>query len=132
MGKPTIPIESRIDVRILATLLKYYTKQNILIDSKSRLVSHALEDFITHLVESNLIVPSTSVEQSLLCIDRAGFGAGRRKPSRSIFKHITNEVVGKDESAVVPADLLDEVLDKMKNGDNNHADDRETKEDGTG
>jgi len=104
-----------VDVRILATLAKFYEQQNYPIENRSRLVSQALSDLVDHLVKLDLIVKSTDVEQSLSYLNRMGFGVGRRRPGKSIWKHMAKADQRKEvDTTVVPKDVMDEVLDKIE------------------
>lgn len=115
MKQATIPIESRVDIRILATLLRYYKEVGIPTISKSKIIASAVTEYALLLIKEGKVVESESVSQSLRYLEREGLGIGTRHPNPTLYKMIRDENTHADKSSIyIPDGLVDDIVKRIE------------------
>lgn len=111
INPPTIPVQTRLDINTIASLVRFYEDNGLVGFTKSGVVRQACLDFLSILVEEERVVPSTSIEQSLSYLNDRGMGYGSRKPNVLLAKEIRSEA--RDiEKGDVP-DSVDKFMGKV-------------------
>ena len=89
-------IESRTDIRILASLAKFYTSKGITPRTRSSLVSIALEDFVLLLQKNKHLTITKQPSMAILQLRKLGFHFYKRqgRTEQSIIKDLQIETKG--------------------------------------
>ena len=102
--QPTIPLQTRLDVRTIATLARYYREAGFVLHTKSAIVRQACLDLTDILVKQEKVIPSASIEQSITYLERIGMGHGSRHPTITLARSIEAE-----ERAMVEMDKGEDI-----------------------
>ena len=113
----TIPLNTRIDIRDLATLVRFYKDQGAMMVSRSGLLRRALQDYIQILVSNEKVDPSTDVEQSLLFLRENRFILGNSLPTKSVVAEMARESKDKGVYIAGSDDIAKKVVKKMEEND---------------
>lgn len=112
----TAIVETRCDIRDLATIAKFYSLTDIRVGNKSALVRQALSDF-AHLISGTDAITSSAAAKTLL--DSLGFGS-TTKLDRTTKAHLTqvakesNQLPVSNEMAMAIA-MAKEIMKEEKN-----------------
>lgn len=114
LKQPTIPVESRIDIRILATLAKHFQKTTRIPLTRSRVVQQACIELANLLSIQNESLHFTSIEKSLLFLEEIDMGINSRALSKTTVRELVKEVEHLDDVDESKVDAyFSKVLEKM-------------------
>jgi len=112
---PTMPVQSRIEIRLLATLAKYYREKGGIFISKSGIIAHTVLDQVNRLVRDEKVVPFTSVTEALAYLEKAGIGYGSRYMNKATIHALREENKEGITQSVVDEKVLKEVVKRLEN-----------------
>jgi len=112
----TQAIETRLDIRNIATLHRFYALNNFHPASKSALIRTAIEDFQRILVSNELAEKFASSEEAIKYLNKTGFSFNKRSLN-VLSLQITKETIvafGHDEDTIVTPDEVRKAVEMMK------------------
>lgn len=115
MPKPpihTIVIEARTDIRLLASILSFYTGQDIYLPTRASLLARIIEDYHILLVQNQLITPENNTQTAHAYLGKH-FGKLPRKSVAKLFAQIEVEKTISQEDKKYTVDTKEGLLDKL-------------------
>lgn len=102
-SKPkTCVLEARVDIRTLATLLKYFLTKGVRPTNRAQLVRVSLEAYSGLMEKINAVTPFEETEEAMRFLSQQGFHFGKigNRGNRSLVEQLVKEHVKGDGLAI--------------------------------
>ena len=112
----TQAIETRLDIRDIATLHRFYASSGFFPPSKSALIREAIQDFRRILVSNAFAEKFASSEEAIDYLNKFGFALNTRSTSILSLQMDRETIVASshDEDAIVTPDEVRKAVEMMK------------------
>ncbi len=78
----TLPTQTRLDLRDLATLTRYYKSIKVHCKTRSELVSTGINDLLHILAKNKLVQPITTYDEAVALLKSEGIDLGKKQRER--------------------------------------------------
>lgn len=117
MQRATAVVETRLDVRLIASLAKAYTNAGVLISSRSQLLAMALEDLTKTLIERGKTEEFLSTTEAFSYLASRGLRIASDRGNRSAISAAIgaelSEVIESRTDDHVPVSAIDRISQLM-------------------